>query len=348
MSFKDVLTELGGHWDESSGTCSQFGDALGEYEALCCRAAITDAGQRTVIELTGADNARYLHNFCTNDIKALGDGDGCEAFLTNVKGRILADVFVQRVGDSLIFDCDAGMSETLMPHLDRYIITEDVELHDRTSELHCLGVTPGDAKSILGTELEPRDRRCWNQQAICGDANFTLSLRMSGNHVFGLIMAPGSAVSEVMASLIDEGFQPAGQLAAEKFRIRNGLPRYGRDISDDNLAQEAGRTESAISFEKGCYLGQEPIARLDALGHVNRILRTIEFSTPVSLADGTEVFADGIESSVGTLSSCSRIDGDDAPVAMSMVKAKFAGIGQELHLKDVDGTQVGGAVAWNP
>ena len=353
MSFKEVMTGLGGQWDAVSGTCLEYGDPLGEFGSLCDGAAVTDAGRRTVIELTGSDNAKYLHNFCTNDIKALGNGEGCEAFLTNVKGRILANIFVQRIGDSLLFDCDEGMSESLMLHLDRFLITEDVELHDRTQDLHCLGVIPGDADSILGTELLRADtdsgaRQCWNRQAATGNANVILSLRRCGQQTLAMLLVPETNIGEVMAALIGEGFRPAGQLAAEKFRISNGLPHYGCDITAEHLAQEAGRTDSAISFQKGCYLGQEPIARLDALGHVNRILRTVRFSEAVSLKTGMELFAAGSESPVGKLSSCSRIAGDQSPVAMGMLKAKFAAVGHELHLKDAHDRAVKGTVIWNP
>ena len=111
-----------------------FGSAREEYVAATTQAAVFDLSDRTLLELSGSDRVRFLHNFCTNDVKRLKTGQGCEAFVPNVKGRVLGHVWIDATEPSLWIDADPAQAEHLVPHLERYVINEDVTIADRTAD----------------------------------------------------------------------------------------------------------------------------------------------------------------------------------------------------------------------
>jgi folate-binding protein YgfZ len=267
-----------------------------EYEALTRGAGWVDFRGRTRIELSGADAAPFLNSFCTNDIKRLMPGQGCEAFITSVQGKILGHVIVCCEADRLMLETVAGASEKLLPHLDRYIIREQVTLADRSqqwSEFLLAGAaTPALLAELCGLVLP---------EAIWGSVSGALAGRsvvvqradpMLGVPAF-LLRTDASDWSGVQHALTESGVTTCSDATFDTARIEAGWPIYGRDISEQNLPQEVDRDTTAISFTKGCYLGQETVARIDALGHVNRTLRGLKFvgdtvpdaGTPLSAGD---------------------------------------------------------------
>lgn len=250
-----------------------------EYAPLTRGAVLLDLSDRSLLELTGRDRASFLHNFCTNDIKRLPPGGGCEAFLTSIKGRILEHLFVFADADSLWVDGTPGYEDPVRSHLDRYLITEDVQIAPRSAErglLWLAGPAAADQlRAITGVDAASFSRLQHAWGAIEGERVHIRRLDLGG--------VPGWQVGVPRAQLADVSarFEQAGAVRGsselyDALRIESGLPRYGRDLTEENLAQEARRTPVAISFTKGCYLGQEPIARIDALGHVNRELCILE------------------------------------------------------------------------
>ena len=244
---------------------------------------------RTQIEITGKDRVSFLHNFCTNHIKGLTTGQGCEAFVTSIKGRILFHVLVFAAEGSLWIETEPGQGAALIAHLDRYVITEDVQFTDRTEELGQLYLSGSESDTVLQRvlpepiELPPNPGQAW------------LPGGMVRRFAFG--SAPGYSLVMPRAeeaawrwNIVDEGAVEAPHSLFEALRIEAGFPKHGVDLSEDHLAQEANRTKLAISFTKGCYLGQEPIARIDALGHVNRSLCGVVTQEPADFPAGTEVF----------------------------------------------------------
>jgi hypothetical protein len=143
------------------------------------------------------------------------------------------------------------------------------------------------------------------------------------------------------------GIVPAGAAVFEALRIEAGFPRYGVDITDDNIAQEAGRTRQAISFTKGCYLGQEPIARLDAMGHVNRELRGVRLADgPVPLPMSA-VFDEGGGQQVGTITSAALSYADNKPVALAMLKTHATRPGTNVQVRLGESGAQEGTVFWS-
>ena len=283
--------------DNPSSQPTTFGDATAEYTAASSNVALFDLTDRIHIAMTGDDRHKFLHNFCTNDINGLRPGLGCEAFVCNDKGRVLAHINVFTEEETLWVESGAGSESTICNHLDHYLITEDVEIADRSSEFGQLFVSGLQAAVKLETAGLPVDSLVpfgHRQLALDG-----VDLRIRRFDLLGTtgftFVAKQDELDKLWSRLRELGIAPAGQLAFESLRIEAGYPNYGEDISDANLAQEVARTKTAICFTKGCYLGQEPIARIDALGHVNRELRRIRFeedSAPVVEAGACLVSGD--------------------------------------------------------
>ncbi|MCH8828710.1 MAG: folate-binding protein YgfZ [Planctomycetes bacterium] len=296
-----------------------FCDSCEEYKAANESAVLIDLSDRTQIEITGDDRLSFLHNFCTNDINKLQPGEGCEAFITNAKARVLGHVFVFAGPTSLWLDSVPGQSGTLIDHLSRYVITEDVEIQDQTNDWSTVFVTGPTAIeslahcSIAADGLKPGDNRLIEGSFGLGRVDW---LGQPG-FVLGL---PRNQLCEIWSRLTSSGIRPCGSAAFHTLRIEAAFPWYGTDVSDGNLPQEVARNKLAVSFTKGCYLGQEPIARIDAIGHVNRELCRLQLSDGPLPAAGSRVLNAADENEIGSITSSARLTGQTAPVALAYLR----------------------------
>jgi folate-binding protein YgfZ len=304
-------------------------DSICQYEALTRGVGLVALGSRTQIELLGRDRTTFLHNLCTNDIRKLPIGQGCETFFTNVQGKVLAHVHAWAGDESLIVETVPGLGEKLLAHLDRYLIREQVELVDRSQQW--TEFLLGGAKSVellarCGLALEHTQLSHRTAQI----AGFEISLRRVD------ITLPAAFLLSCAiehANQIEQALEAAGAIrcgwdALEMARLETGFPWYGQDISEENLAPEVGRDPQAISYVKGCYLGQETIARIDALGHVNRMLVGVGFETADAPSPGTELFCDG--KGVGRVTSAAFSPKLQAALALAYVRRGHHEPGSQL------------------
>ncbi|OAI53633.1 hypothetical protein AYO47_04365 [Planctomyces sp. SCGC AG-212-M04] len=273
---------------------------------------------RSQVRLTGADRAKFLHNFCTNDIKKLQPGQGCEAFLTNIKGRILGHIFVFAGAADLIIDTVPGEDIKIRDHLDRYLITEDVQIEVVTDQFEC--------HYLFGDEAGQRIREAFGIDVSdlpqCGNLESPQSsalLSPAWIRRLDVTAKPGFEIATSTSAEPPPGVSVVNDHVFAAYRIDAAFPTYGIDITDDHLAQEAARTAKAISFTKGCYLGQEPIARIDALGHVNRELRVVAFANAETLAAPCKVLDAVTKSELGMLTSVAGVPGS-ATVGLGMLR----------------------------
>ena len=242
--------------------------AIEEYYALRDGRGFVELVGWSSITLTGADRQSFLHNFCTNDIKRLMPGQCWEAFITNVKGKTIGYGLVDCREAELVFITVPGQGQLLVEHLDRYVIREDVQLRDTTAERCYLLVSDASVPTA--------------------DASaHSIGWNLIGRPSSGLIEVASADVARVRNTLQELSFVPCEMAAFETLRIEAGTPLFGVDFNDTNLPQEIGRDSRAISFTKGCYLGQETVARIDALGHVNQQLAGVRFSGADVPAAGT-------------------------------------------------------------
>ncbi len=283
-------------WGEAAGrrVALHFGDPRAEYEALTRGCGVAPWLDRTQIEFTGDDRAAFLHNLCTNNVRVLPPGQGCEAFITNVQGKTIGHGHIFCGAESLVFDTVPGQAAKLLPHFERYHIREKVAFQDRTPdwcELLLAGAGTVDLLRRLAGNA-PDGRLSHADAALAGQSISLRRTDLCGPQTF-LLSGEGPAIEAAWTALCAAGARPCGHEALEMARIEAGTPLFGQDISDKNLPQELARDALAISFTKGCYLGQETVARIDALGHVNQTLCGLKFEGADAPPPGTELTAQG-------------------------------------------------------
>lgn len=275
---------------------------------------------RTLIELRGGDRASFMHAFCTGDVKKLAPGEGCEAFVPGAQGKTLGHVLVLRETDRLLLDTSAGQAQPLIAHFDKYVISEDVEFRDLSAESRDVLVAGPQAEKLLRDVLQadpPAVRLAHVQGAIAGQDATVARVDYAGPDSF-FVRTAASSEQAVLNALVSAGAATCDSDAVEAARLEAGFPLFGRDITPDNLPQEVGRDALAISFTKGCYLGQETIARIDALGHVNKLLVGLKFAGTDLPQPGTQLRSG--DKPVGEVTSSAWSPRLGGPLALGYVR----------------------------
>lgn len=236
------------------------------------------------MRLTGNDRCKLVHNLTTNEVNKLPDQAVSETFFPDSRGRILFYARLAKLSDQLFLDVDPNMEDALLKHLDRYIIREDVQLADETDSTCQFALLGEKAEDLLAGWLGETIRSMPDSSLLMVEASGTpIMLRRqpwgqaSLWEVIVPVTAGDSVWAEISGRLPSEHGSPLSWEIFELTRIDAGIPSYPTDISDANFPQEVDRIEQSISFTKGCYLGQETVARIDAFGHVNRVMRGIEW-----------------------------------------------------------------------
>ncbi len=243
-------------------------------------AALYEMNSRGLIEVSGGDRVRWLDGMISGDVEALAVGEfglGCYATLLTNRGAIIADLHVAGLGDVFVLESLRAEIPHIMETLNRFIIADDVELLDRTGEQIVLGLEGPSARGILGAALGESaptpELECWCEGLIADRSVLIGSFGFSGEEAYQLrfLAADRADVEAALDAAGGEGSIVRGDSRAlEILRIEAGIPALGREL-DDVLPQEA-RLERAISTTKGCYVGQEIVARLRARGQVNHLL----------------------------------------------------------------------------
>ena len=297
IALAERLDQCGARISEA-GAVMSFGDPQFEWTTAFEAAAIVPLPALIRIAVEGQDRARFLHNFCTNNVNQLPSGSVCEAFFGNVKARVLAHGLILAGESRHEIWMLPGNEEGLLDHLNRYIVTEDVALTSLTASHAAFAVIGPDNRALPAVSF-PNDN-CWNDISITGSSIRCLSTRWNDVPLYLLTCDRDSAVA-VWTTFSDLA-SPAGMTVLDRLRILERFPLVGQDLSDDHLIPEAGRNEKAISYVKGCYLGQEPIARIDAMGQINRVLAAVELKEETvdtdSAAELTS-FSDVVDSAIG-------------------------------------------------
>jgi folate-binding protein YgfZ len=273
----------------------RFGDWTAEYNALKRAAGLGFLGPRSQWELTGKDRAAFVNRLATQQVDRLGPGEGCETFLTDVKGHIVAHLLVFAGRESLVLSTVAGQAEKIFAHLDHYLIRDGVQFHNRSRQWwELLLVGPRAAELLRQTfSTEPPLDRLAHAEVPWANGSVSLRSFQQAPRAAWILSVDRRTMADLWQALCQAGAEPCGEEALEAFRIELGWPEYGRDVSQANLPQEIGRDRLAISLTKGCYLGQETVARLDSHGHVNKILAGLRFDTPEVPPAGSELQAEG-------------------------------------------------------
>ena len=275
------------------------------YAAATEGCALVDRSERGKLALTGADAKDFLTGQVTNDILGLEPGTGAyAAFLTN-KGKMRGDLRVLDLGDELLLDCERPVLQGLFDTIRTTLIGRDVQLHKRTVQLAQLSLIGPRAAQVAGTQPGAPEHTCRR------DGDTIVATTDLGVDLF----CPAERLDAVRERVIAAGAAPVDGAVAEVVRVESGRPRYGPDLDETVIPQEAGLNERAVSFTKGCYVGQETVARLFYKGKPNRHLRGLRLSDPV--APGTPLVLG--EREVGRIGS-SVVSPRLGPIALALVR----------------------------
>jgi tRNA-modifying protein YgfZ len=280
------------------GAVTSVGSLQADYQAITQACGLFDRSERGKLALSGPNAKSFLQGQVSNDVEALTPGSGCYAAFLTPKGKMLGDLRILDAGDELLLDTERAALQELFNMIRRFSIGYDVRLRKRTLESALLSlIGPGtDAVIDLATAPAapaPSAALAPPTSGAPTDTEFDHACRRIGRSDVRLIRTDGGvdllfaadALDEVRAALLDAGAAPVDERAVECLRIERGQPRYGVDLDDAVIPQEAGLNDRAVSFTKGCYVGQETVARLFYRGKPNRQLRGLRSDVPLARGD---------------------------------------------------------------
>ncbi len=254
----------------------------GEYRALVEGCGLVDRSEQGKLALSGPEAKGFLAGQVTNDIEALRAGGGCYAAFLTHKGKMLGDLRVLDTGEELLLDTERVALQALFDMIRRFKIGYDLELHKRTAQRGLLALIGPDAARVAQAEELPDVEHANAPVAIESIAALAVRTDTGVDLVCDAV-----DTDELAKTLRERGAVAVSEQAAEIVRVERGRPRYGVDLDDSVIPQEAGLNERAVSFTKGCYVGQETVARLYYRGKPNRHLRGLRLSE--SAPSGTEL-----------------------------------------------------------
>ena len=280
-----------------------------------------------LLEASGRDAVRFVDNFTTAAVSTLTIGGGTESFFTDARGQVLALATILRTDTGLLLVVAPGLATTLRDHLEHYHIREAVELHDASADAAALLVAGPDAAAAVAglTGSTPPGEPLAHQTVDLGGGGARI-VRVVGQGGDGYWVLAAPTAATAVAKLLDEAAVPRiADADLEPLRLEARYPAAD-DIPPKTLPQELGRDARAICFTKGCYLGQETVARLDALGHVNRRLVLLAIDAPEPPAVPATVTLDGAD--VGLITSADRSPVTGRPVGLGLVQVRALAAGE--------------------
>jgi folate-binding protein YgfZ len=254
--------------------------ASSDYRAITEARGLLDRSERGKLALTGAGAKEFLQGQVTNDVESLSPGSGCYAAFLTPKGKMLGDLRILDAGTELLLDTERIALQELFNMIRRFSIGFDVELHKRTLERGLLSLIGPDADAVLGAAQVPVDEHAHASITVAEIP--VRAIRTDG----GIDLLCDSSLTKTLRDRMLEVCKvEVSEDAVECLRVERGRPRYGIDLDDTVIPQEAGLNERAVSFTKGCYVGQETVARLHYRGKPNRHLRGLRLSAAASTGD---------------------------------------------------------------
>ncbi|MDA7915704.1 hypothetical protein N9B94_00545 [Verrucomicrobia bacterium] len=311
------------------------------YQTIAKSSGIIDLSTRSRICVIGEDRTRFLHGQVTNDIKGLPTWSGSYAALVNGKGKFETDLHVIVLENELLLDFEPDLTEQIIKRLDTYVIADDVEMVDVAPHyglFHIAG--PLALKSVQGVFNNCFDNA--NDSTVLKTNFDEGEVYLYQHQRFGIpgvdVFAPDAQKEAIYSALCkacaDSGGGKVQDTAFNAHRIESGVPRFGIDMDSSNLAPEAGITDRAISYAKGCYIGQEVIARIRTYGKVTKALRGLVLTGEGLPPSKSEIFNE--DKKVGYLTSVLDSPKIGSAIALGYVRKECNDIGQSLVVKTPD------------
>jgi len=344
LALHEFHHDLGAQFSVVNGSevVADYGDVLAEHTALRETAGVIDLSFRGRLCLLGSDRVRFLHGQVTNDVKRLGVGEGCYAALVTAKGKMESDLNLFCLPEELLLDFEPGLTQAIKQRLEKYIVADDVQVVDVAPHYGMLSVQGPKAEVVVNglglfNEIPGVSLSCASiSEASLGEVYLINHSRLAAEAGFDLFVPTeslGAVADKLMAIAQSIGGRPCGWTAFETARVEAGIPRFGQDLDETNIPLECGIEARAISYSKGCYIGQEVINRIHSIGHVNRELRGLRLADdlPTLPTKGNKLFKDGRE--LGFVTSAVASPTLQANIALGYVRREAGVAGAELILR---------------
>ncbi len=339
MAYRTGLYELhrslGATFQEARGweLPARYQDPIREHRAVRETVGIIDLSYRVMYQVTGTERTRFLNGMLTNDISKLEDGHGCYACLLTPQGKIVADLQVYALRDSYFMELDSRWKEHVLNYLNKYIIADDVAFEE-LEHSSLLALQGPDATTLLqrvlsGAVLPEGELRCADvtlddehcrviRHSITGEEGYTL-------------VVPAATTAHAWKVLQEAGATPVGMAALNTLRLEAGIPWFGIDFDEGNFPQEAGIEDRAVSFTKGCYVGQEFVVRIAHRGHVNRRTSGLIMAREPVPNPGDRVLRE--EQEVGRITSAAFSPTLGKIIGMGMLRRESQDPGTTVHIE---------------
>jgi folate-binding protein YgfZ len=327
---------------------STFGEPQAEYAVIRKSAAIFDMPHRGLLELTGKDRHSFLNNLLTNQTwdkekkSGLEKGQVVYAFFLNTKGRIVSDMNVIELGDRMLLEMDADRVDAVKAAFDKYLFVEQVKMKSLVGELHQFFITGPLAAEILNTRQSIHFR-----DDICGVPGYMLIIPTSAAVEAWNHFTQGEAGAHADDMRFRGLARPIGWAAFDTTRIEAGRPLFGIDFDESILPAETGLFDRAVSLTKGCYLGQEIVARMHARGQLAKKLVGIRMDSDALPLAGTKIYDDRQNEIGGITSSTISPILSNTAICLGYAKKPFFTIGSKFHIP-AEGTMHTGEVVALP
>ena len=347
LVLREFHQSLGGRFDQVNGmeVVRDYGEPLIEHAALHATAGVLDLSLRSRVGLTGADRQRFLNGQVTNNVKDLKPGQGCYAALVSAKGKLQSDLNIYCLPNELLLDFESGFGVAVAQRFEKFIIADDVQIVDAAPHYGLLSVQGPQAGAVVS-------RLQWGIEAPAKPLSFvsitdsTLGEIYVTNHArtgtggFDLFVpnaALGAVADKLFAAAKFVDGRACGWQALEWARIEAGIPRFGVDMDESNLAPEAGIESRAISYSKGCYIGQEVIARIRTYGQVAKSLCGLRLAENLKALPRTGDKLYRGDKEIGYVTSAMVSPTLKSNIALSYVRREASAPGTELTLKMAEG-----------
>ncbi len=326
-----ALTDVGG-----AAVPLSYADGSAEYRALHESAGVADLSFRGRICLVGADRKRFLHGQVTNNVKDLPNGQGCYAALVTAKGKLQSDLYIYQLAEEILLDFEPGLTALVLERLEKYIIADDVQMVDVGSQYGLLtiqGPKAAQAISILDLGFSIPSQPLSFSSITHPELGEVYCMNHARGPAPGCDLFVPTAGLAVLARRLAESVvrvdgTVCGWAALEAARIEAGLPRFNADMEESNLAPEAAIEARAISYNKGCYIGQEVIARIRTYGQVAKALRGFRFDGTALPRRGDKLFAG--EREVGYVTSAVHSPAAQGGIGLGYVRREQNAEGTKL------------------
>lgn len=322
-----------------------YGHWLAEHAALRQSAGVIDLSFRSRLVLTGADRVRLLNGQVTNNVKDLAVGAGCYAALVTNKGKMFSDLNIYILPEEILLDFEPGLGAAITERFDKFIIADDVQVIDAAPHYGLLSVQGPRAWNVIELlRLEfPFPAKPFYSSSV-KDATlgeiYCMNQPRTGTNGFDLF-APTNSLAALADKLFggacEIGGAACGWRALETARIESGIPRFGAEMDETNLPPEVGIDARAVSYTKGCYIGQEVIARIRTYGQVAKALRGLQFpdSAPELPRKGDKLFRG--EKEVGYVCSAIHSPTRNDNIGFGYVRREHNALGTELQARTASG-----------